>query len=425
MKFRNSVGDPAHFQAMADAYQGPDAYRGSQGPFPPLSKVREGLAVRWYRSPTPRGALARLTQRSDAEGLFQACGHLLLWASTLALAYYCWSGPWPVAAVAVIAHGTVASTFVYGCHEMGHGTVFRTAALNGVFLHVFSLLFWWDPIEYAMSHTHHHRYTLFPEADRENLAPTAPSLAPRVLFELFTLNLTARPGRVFGKGGLLACVELTLRAACGGVAAPAGTAQHEWLSALHADRPDRARASMRWNQAVVAFHGAVFGLALHRREPEVFLLVSCGCFFGNWLSYFVGETQHSGLTGSVPDFRQNTRSVVLPRAVEFLFWNMNWHMEHHMYASVPFYNLKKLHAVIEADVPEPRTLVGAWREMRAIHARQLDDPNYEYVVPLPATAGRGGAALFNKDGTRRAPRGDEAEAESIGDLAPEEKPKAA
>ena len=105
-------------------------------------------------------------------------------------------------AIAAFVHGTVGSTMVYGCHELGHGTVFATRWLNRAFLHVYSVLFWWDCYDYAASHTYHHRYSQYPEADRENLFPLTPSLDPSLLVQLFSVNIFSRPGRVFGKGGL-------------------------------------------------------------------------------------------------------------------------------------------------------------------------------------------------------------------------------
>tara|TARA_B100000586_G_scaffold261936_1_gene229662 strand:- start:993 stop:1265 length:273 start_codon:yes stop_codon:yes gene_type:complete len=65
---------------------------------------------------------------------------------------------------------------------------------------------------------------------------------------------------------------------------------------------------------------------------------------------------------------------------------MNWHLEHHMYAGVPCYNLKKLHKVLAKDMPKPRSLVGAWREMQEVWEQQKLDPNYEFDTPVP-TAG--------------------------------------
>ena len=61
----------------------------------------------------------------------------------------------------------------------------------------------------------------------------------------------------------------------------------------------------------------------------------------------------------VPDFRLSTRTFYINdpkrsalnplswpfRLVRFWYWHMNFHIEHHMYAAVPCYNLEKLHNV--------------------------------------------------------------------------------
>ena len=55
-----------------------------------------------------------------------------------------------------------------------------------------------------------------------------------------------------------------------------------------------------------------------------------------------------------------------------------------MYAAVPCYNLEKLHRAVAHDMPEPCTLLGAWKEMRETWKRQQNDPGYEYDTPVPA-----------------------------------------
>ena len=101
-------------------------------------------------------------------------------------------------------HGTIGS-FSTGTapHELGRGTVFRTKALNKIFLYIFSLLSWWNPFDYASSHTYHHRYTLRPEGDRENLLPLDPGTGKLFIFQMLTINLLTQPGCTFGKGGLV------------------------------------------------------------------------------------------------------------------------------------------------------------------------------------------------------------------------------
>jgi fatty acid desaturase len=69
---------------------------------------------------------------------------------------------------------------------------------------------------------------------------------------------------------------------------------------------------------------------------------------------------------------------------------MNWHTEHHMFAAVPCYRLRAMHRTVAADMPKPRTLVGAWREIRQIYKKQKTDPSYQFDTPLPKkTDGKG------------------------------------
>jgi fatty acid desaturase len=69
--------------------------------------------------------------------------------------------------------------------------------------------------------------------------------------------------------------------------------------------------------------------------------------------------------------------------LEFLYWHMNWHIEHHMYAAVPCYNLRKLNKLVADDMPEPRTLVGAWKEMRKIWRKQEQVKGYQFETKVP------------------------------------------
>ena len=89
------------------------------------------------------------------------------------------------------------------------------------------------------------------------------------------------------------------------------------------------------------------------------LVITVAPFIGNWLVSFVGLPQHCGLRDNVPDFRKSTRSMKLDPISTSLYWRMNWHTEHHMYAGVPCYKVRKLACTIDADMPEPRTLLGA------------------------------------------------------------------
>jgi fatty acid desaturase len=63
---------------------------------------------------------------------------------------------------------------------------------------------------------------------------------------------------------------------------------------------------------------------------------------------------------------------------------MQYHVEHHMFPAVPFYNLPALRREIEHDLP-PAThgLLATWREILPIVKKQRDDPGYFFTPPLP------------------------------------------
>lgn len=375
--------------------------------YPPLSEARETLKPQWYRSKMPPARFRELSRRSDRQGWYQAAGHFALFCLTGLLVFLTWSaGLWPWFLIALFVHGTVASFFRgTSVHELGHGTVFETKWLNNFFLYLFSMISWWNPFDYAASHTYHHRYTLHPDGDREVLLPIHPNVGRSFLLQMFTLNLVTQPGRTFGKGGILSAIYMTALDAVGRLPSTDIPA-NAWLAALHHDQPDQHIRSMWWSRLQLVFHGGVLAVAIATGLWVLPLIITLPSFIANWLSYFVGLTQHCGLIESTTDFRKNTRSIRLPKIVEFLYWHMNWHTEHHMYAGVPCYNLPALAAEIREDMPEPRSLRGAWREMLDTWERQKTDPGYAFDTPLPATAKT----------TRN--RASNAEESSIGDLAP-------
>ena len=365
-----------------------------------LGELFKTYKVKWYRCPIEQSKLHDLMRANDLQGGLQALGHLAVFACTGALSYYFFDRElWIGFAIALFVHGTVASHFLYACHEVGHGTVFRTKWLNAFFLRVFSVLAWWNFHEYAMSHTYHHIYTLHPRADKEVTLPANPSLRPHYLLQLFTLNLFGG----FATRGIVGWMWGMLKTAFGrySVFSTPG-----WLEALYDNRTEVRRRAVNWARFLLVFH---IGFAIVCFALGLWilpLLVSVAPFIGNWLGYFIGVPMHCGLRDDVPDFRLCVRTITLDPISEFLYWHMNWHLEHHMFAAIPCYNLKRLHRTVARDMPEPSTLFGSWREMRQAWDRQKLDPSYQFETPLPSPSDASAAQ--------------DPEAASIGDIAPVE-----
>lgn len=377
--------------------------------YPPLSDVRNSLRIKWYRCQIDHDRLKQLSTRSDKQGWKQAGGHVGLYVVFVAITLTMWAQQiWPAFVVALWCLGFIA-TFFKGtsAHELGHGTVFRTKYLNTLFLKLVCLISWWDPYDYSASHTYHHRFTIHSKADRENLLPLTPSLAPLLVLQLLTFNLFLKPGRNFGKGGFLWTIYLTARRALGMSSGHAEIPSQEWLEKLHADQPETFRDSVRWSRTLVTFHTTVLVLSILTGWWVLPLVVTCPSYIANIGSYLLGTTQHCGLAQDSSDFRKNTRSIRVNPLLEFLYWHMNWHTEHHMYAGVPCYNLKALAKEIERDMPEPKSLFGAWVEMRKICKQQKAHPDFEHDTPVPGRIKSSGMPQ------------DSEYVNSIGDLAPE------
>ena len=327
------------------------------------------LKVNWYRCPIDREILRTLTKRSDVKGFLFAFGQLVIFAGLGYLVHRFFVRQyWLAFALTLWVYGTVRGVASSGGHELAHGTVFKTRWLNSLFLHIHAVLVWFNFHHYKMSHTYHHLYTLHTEGDGEVVLPRNFSLTPLRLFQLFTFDVTS----------CIKSIQNAFRVAI------TGTYRDEWSARIFTPEQDKAfRRTIRWQRLMVAIHVIVLIVSIIFGLWMVPVLVSLGRFIGSWWIFFIGGTMHAGLRDNVPDFRLCTRSIKLDPVSGYFRWNMHYHIEHHMYAAVPCYHLPKLYKHIAADMPEPRSLIEAWREMKQTEKRQHSDPSYQYDTPLP------------------------------------------
>ena len=96
-----------------------------------------------------------------------------------------------------------------------------------------------------------------------------------------------------------------------------------------------------------------------------------------------GLTQHMGLKESTKDHRESTRSVRLNPIFSFIYWKMEYHIEHHMFPMVPSHNLPKLHEEIKYQLPKPQTLFEAYKEIIPAVIKKSKNPDYYIPVKIP------------------------------------------
>jgi fatty acid desaturase len=117
------------------------------------------------------------------------------------------------------------------------------------------------------------------------------------------------------------------------------------------------------------------------------LLIGLPRFYGAWHHVLTGLMQHGGLADNVLDHRMNSRTVYINPISRFIYWNMNYHVEHHMFPMVPYHALPKLHAMIKHDLPAPTPSMWAcYKEMFPAWMRQMRGEDYFLLRELPASA---------------------------------------
>jgi Na(+)-translocating NADH:ubiquinone oxidoreductase F subunit len=323
--------------------------------------VELGLAeADWYQCPVPRAEMRKLLERRDGPAIRDT----ILWfalilgfaAATIAL----WGSWWVV--VPYLAYAVLyASTSDSRWHEAGHGTAFKTDWMNNVLYEIASFMVMRESVVWRWSHTRHHSDTIIVGRDPEIAVPRPPDLKAFVLsffnwgvyFKYFRRILLHSIGRM---------------------------AEEEKTFIPESEFP-RVFARAR---IYVGIYLAVIIVCFLVGNILPLLLVGLANFFGSWLMPVYGYTQHAGMAENVLDHRLNCRTFYTNPVHRFLYWNMNYHIEHHMFPLVPYHNLPKLHALVKEDMPKPYpSLWACWKEIVPTLFQQIKDPTYHVKVTLP------------------------------------------
>lgn len=326
--------------------------------------VEKGLsAASWYATPIPRQQLKALMKRSD--GL--AIRDTLLWFALLGAAaagMIAFWGSWWVLPFVIVYGVLYGSSSDSRWHECGHGTAFKTRWMNDVVYYIASFMLLREPTVWRWSHARHHTDTIIVGRDPEIAVPR-PARIRNILLNLFSLKS--------GPASLRAIV----------------------LHATGKLTPAEASYIPEMEQKKVFFVARIYLLILaavlltcvmiHSILPA--MLIGLPTFYGAWLLVVFGTTQHAGLQEDVLDHRLNSRTIYMNPIFRYLYWNMNYHVEHHMYPMVPYHALPALHEAVKGDCPTPyRGLWDAYREIIPTLWRQRHDPHHYARRILPQGA---------------------------------------
>lgn len=324
----------------------------------------------WFKVDIDRKTLKDLSARSDARGLVQAGGFFALVIAAGALAWHALGTAWAIPAF--LLYGTVFAFSEAAAHELGHGTVFKTRRLNEACYWAICFMSWREQVYSRWLHAKHHTYTHLTAAPYKD--PELAFRRPPSYLKLVTDFARVSHGLQFLGAIFLHSFGMVTKGAREVV-------------------PETEYKKMCDNSRVLlACYVAVFVWAILAHSWLPVLLLFLARAYGTWLHELCALTQHTGLKENVLDHRVSSRTVKLNPVVRFLYWNMNYHIEHHMFPSVPFHALPKFHETVAAQMPEPYAgLWPAWREILTIFAKQQRDPEYMVVRELPP--GKRGSAV--------------------------------
>jgi fatty acid desaturase len=329
--------------------------------------VETGLAAaEWYHTEVPRKVMKELMQRSDGPAIRDTA----IWLGALVLfggiaiglwltGHHWWSVPfW-------FAYGTLyGSASDSRWHECGHGTAFRTGWMNDWVFQIACFMLMRNPHNGRWSHARHHTDTYIVGRDPEIAMMRPPELIKAILNFVGLMDI-----QINGKRMILNAL---------------GRLEHEQTDFIpESEWPKLFRVARVW----VAIYAVVIALALWMGSVLPLLVIGLPTLYGSWHFVMCGLLQHGGLADNVLDHRLNSRTVLMNPVSRFIYWNMNYHVEHHMFPMVPYHALPRLHELIKHDLPAPnRSIAEGFREMWPALKRQLRYEDHFLKRELPPTA---------------------------------------
>jgi fatty acid desaturase len=315
----------------------------------------------WYRPEIPRKELKALMARGDGKGL----ANFGLWLACLAasgyLAYAAVGSVWAIPAF--FLYGTIYSSCDARWHECAHGTPFRTRWLNEAFYLLSSMMNMKEGTYMRWSHTRHHTETIMVGIDPE-IQVMRPANLGRVLLDFLWIPDAIEMFRVM----IIHALGMPTRGAIEFVP------RSEW------------RKMFWWSRCYLFIYAGMITWSILTKSWLPLLYFPLARFYGGWLHQIFSLTQHAGLAENVRDHRLNTRTVNMNPVFRFLYFNMNYHIEHHLFPMVPFHSLPKLHDRVQSEMPHTYSgLIEAFEEIVPTLIRQSKDATYFVLRELPQT----------------------------------------
>jgi fatty acid desaturase len=284
-----------------------------------------------FRKALPRELVQELTRRSTWRASFAALHDLLILAAAIAAGLYFWPNPL-IVLPAVLVIGTRQHALFVIAHDAAHYLLYENRLLNDVVGRTCAMLQGLSMCTYRVIHRMHHN-NLYGELDPDTALHGGYPRGRAYLIKKLLKDLsgfTAWKTYAYFLGGapaLNTATKVALR--------PLDDTSAKLKSEARTDR-----------NMVIAFHVALLGLfAWSGYLPQYLVL---------WVLPLITVVQAIlrlraiAEHGATTDFSSPLTAARTNKGAAWLEWlifphQVNYHIEHHLYASVPHYNLPRLH----------------------------------------------------------------------------------
>ena len=326
-----------------------------------VSTSINNVSGEWFKPEIDKKTLKALSKRSDFEGW----KHIIIFFSALLglglLSVYFWNTWFFV--LFYLAYCTVWGGADAIWHECGHRTAFKTRRINDFFYNIASFMNNFEPVRWRWSHSLHHSYTA--SLDPHDYEVDGSIFAKHTLLSFLIGFLPGINLLTLHKSLHLEIIKHAL-----------GIHTKVMVDCIPEDQRSKCINSSR---IFVLLWIAILLSGILTNSILPILLFLLPTFFRS-LNMIWGLTQHMGLKEDTKDHRESTRSVRLNPIFSFIYWKMEYHIEHHMFPMVPSYNLPKLYDVIKDQLPKPQTLFEAYKEIIPAVIKKSKNP--EYYIPV-------------------------------------------
>lgn len=287
--------------------------------------------------PFSRAQLRELQRRSDGPALRFLAGHLGVALLTGGMVYLSLGNALILVIPAMFIHGSVLVFLFAPMHECSHGTAFRRRWLNSAVGSFCGSVLLRPARYFRWRHAAHHSYTQDPSRD--------PDLVP------IPENLRQYVGELLGVRLWPKLVGTLYRSATGRF----NENEREWIP-----EPERGRVANE-ARALIGLYTLVVAVSVAASWMGVLWFWLFPRMLAEPMLRVVRMVEHTGMDEG-PDPMTNTRTTRPNPVVQFLYWNMPYHAEHHLAPSVPFHALPKMHEQIP-HAPVPKSILRVHREL--------------------------------------------------------------